>query len=164
MPNESDTPLTNCSVVQSNDSVQETVTSVPCPFYDVTTTSTTDAATNAIMMSMSTPSSFPETSSASFNSGTTSPNCVCYIETSNLTVQERIERLISDLKVDTKNTTLSRMKKISAPDHRPSAKTIGAVGVVALVMVFGGIIVLDLERLRTDVSNAVDKIKNLPMC
>ncbi|XP_048745395.2 keratin, type I cytoskeletal 10-like [Ostrea edulis] len=72
----------------------------------------------------------------------------------NKTTQELVKMLKEDLKkvkkaleLQKKDIPAVKAQKISAPDVRPSAKYIGLIGVVSMVIVFGGIVVLDLISL-----------------
>ena len=68
-------------------------------------------------------------------------------EEANLTVEEKIEKMVTELTVDKKNTTLNRMKYTSATDNRKSAVGIGAVAGAIIFSVLGVVVLIDLSRL-----------------
>ena len=53
--------------------------------------------------------------------------------------------------MDKSNLSATTRKKTSAPDHRPSARGLGAVGIIVIVTVIVSIIALDLTILIRDV-------------
>ena len=55
------------------------------------------------------------------------------------------------LSVDRSNLSSTTRKKTSAPDYRPSAQGLGAVGVIVIVAVISSIVALDLTTLIRDV-------------
>lgn len=75
-----------------------------------------------------------------------------------LTIEEKIEKIISELTVDRKNTTLNRMKYISATDNRPSSVGLGAVAGGIIFSVFGVIVLMDLSRLFHDIQRFIRKL------
>ncbi|KAK7494650.1 hypothetical protein BaRGS_00014048, partial [Batillaria attramentaria] len=62
------------------------------------------------------------------------------------------------LKLDKANLSSSTRRKSSAPDDRPSAQGIGAVGVAVLVSVVASIVILDLSTLIADVKMAARRL------
>lgn len=90
--------------------------------------------------------------------GTTSKilcECPCSIVTnvtdSELTIEEKVEKLKKELTVDKQNTSAHRRSKISVADHRVSATSIGSLGVVILSVIVGSICLMDLTNVRCDV-------------
>ena len=71
-----------------------------------------------------------------------------------LTVEERIEQIVSELTVDKKNTSLNRMKYMSASDNRRSSVGIGAMAALIIFSVFGVIVLIDLSRIFHDIKHA----------
>nr|KAG5707839.1 hypothetical protein BaRGS_015999 [Batillaria attramentaria] len=59
-----------------------------------------------------------------------------------------------ELNVDKSELSATRRKKISIPDHRPSAQTVGYMGVIVIVGVVVGIFLLDVGALYRDVSQS----------
>ncbi|XP_025087009.1 uncharacterized protein LOC112559803 [Pomacea canaliculata] len=106
-------------------------------------------------------------------SGDAWDSSICYCECSQppviLTAEdlvktddEKAEEIQKELYVDPDNTSSTRRKKISVEDNRPSAQSIGYVGVVIMAVVFGGIILLDLPVL---ISHGKDLVVRLhKMC
>ncbi|KAK6190970.1 hypothetical protein SNE40_002725 [Patella caerulea] len=64
-----------------------------------------------------------------------------------LTIDDKVEAIHKELTVDTKNISSSVRKLVSATDNRPSAVSIGYVGVFFMALVFGGIVLLDMNVL-----------------
>ena len=64
--------------------------------------------------------------------------------------QEKIETLKKQLAVNTTELSSYIRAKTSAKDDRPSAVSIGAVGVALLITVFGSIILIDSSMLVRD--------------
>ncbi|XP_067660527.1 uncharacterized protein [Haliotis asinina] len=69
-------------------------------------------------------------------------SCNCN-STDNKTLEEKIEEIVLFLTVDKAKTSKSIRKKISVPDHRPSAQNIGFLGIALLVATFGLLLVAD---------------------
>lgn len=89
--------------------------------------------------------------------GTTSKilcECPCSSATnvtdSELTIEEKVEKLKKELTVDKQNTSAHRRSKISVADHRVSATSIGSLGVVILSVIVGSICLMDLTNVRCD--------------
>ncbi|CAL1526711.1 unnamed protein product [Lymnaea stagnalis] len=62
--------------------------------------------------------------------------------------QQKAAEIERELTLDKSSTSASTRTKTSQPDTRVSAKSIGAVGVVFIVIVFGTIVVLDISSAR----------------
>ncbi|RUS86144.1 hypothetical protein EGW08_006092 [Elysia chlorotica] len=70
--------------------------------------------------------------------------------------EEKAEQINSELLVNPTDTSKAHRRLSCADDPRPSAKSVGSVGIVLLTIVFGGLIVLDLDvlwRHLKDISN-----------
>lgn len=59
-------------------------------------------------------------------------SCVCVCRYTNDTLEERIEKITSELKLDIKGLSSSKNRRISADDPRPSAKHVGIIGIFIL--------------------------------
>ena len=71
----------------------------------------------------------------------------------NLTVEEKIEKLVLELTVDKKNTTINRRKYTSATDNRRSAVGIGAVAGAIIFSVLGVVVLIDMSRIFHDLQH-----------
>ncbi|OWF43547.1 Snaclec 3 [Mizuhopecten yessoensis] len=143
VPDASSLPKNKCSRDASFD-----VTSAPCLYgYDTSTAPglSVTVKTTHVLTSTATPS--PE-------------HCVCYKE-QNTTLEERLEWLKAETRVDKRTTSQHKRRKSSATDYRLSARGIGAAGLVILIIVIGGIVLLDFGRLRLDFSRGS---KNVAFC
>ncbi|XP_046329749.2 uncharacterized protein LOC124113445 [Haliotis rufescens] len=78
---------------------------------------------------------------------------------SSLSLKQKIEQIVAALTIDSKNTSAAQRKLISVMDDRPSSQSIGYIGVVFLSLVFGSIIILDLNVLVSHTNNLVKKLK-----
>ena len=75
--------------------------------------------------------------------------------------QEKIEAIQKALAVNTTELSSYIRAKTSATDDRPSAVSIGFVGVALLVTVFGSIILIDSTMLFRDLSLLVRNIRGM---
>ncbi|KAH9489730.1 hypothetical protein Btru_057075 [Bulinus truncatus] len=100
----------------------------------------------------------------SFKDGESWLDAVCYCDCDQppvilspeyliLTPEEKIEKIINELLVDASNTSASYRKLNSIDDQRPSARSIGAVGIIIMCVVFGGLVLLDLNILISHISS-----------
>lgn len=64
-----------------------------------------------------------------------------------------LSSIVHDLTVSKDNISAVRRKKISMPDERRSAQTMGYIGVVVIVTVILGIVVLDFGALLKDIKS-----------
>ena len=101
----------------------------------------------------------PSTESQSSNTGstfsseaTTQNRCTCdcsvYFNSTILTPEEletKLQEIKSILTLEKNSLSSAIRRKISAPDDRPSARSIGAVGVAVLVSVLLAIIAMDID-------------------
>ena len=76
----------------------------------------------------------------------------------NLTVEEKIEKLVLELTVDKKNTTINRRKYTSATDNRRSAVGIGAVAGAIIFSVLGVVVLIDMSRIFHDLQHILRAI------
>lgn len=97
----------------------------------------------------------PTEQTRSTQNAMTSPDvlctCVCQGHGVNVTDEElklKIEKIQSILKVDKKTLSSNYWKLNSAHDPRPSSKSIGASGVIILLVFLGAIVLIDLSNLR----------------
>lgn len=104
------------------------------------------------------------TSSTAYTSTVGECLCTCTDDGVNLTMailQSRIETRKKLLTVNKSSLSSTIRKKESANDSRPSAKGIGAVGVLFIVFVFGGIVFMDLHSLYLFISKHYRRKKRL---
>lgn len=90
--------------------------------------------------------------------------CPCHLTTmstlSSAEILQSIEKIKKELTIDPKTTSAAIRKKISVQDPRPSAKAVGASGIVILVIVFGGLILLDLTTLKREIEFFLSNVRN----
>ncbi|VDI16947.1 Hypothetical predicted protein [Mytilus galloprovincialis] len=97
--------------------------------------------------------------------------CICKTENVNTTIskEEKAEiaaNISKELSVNVETLSSTIRSKTSAKDDRPSSASIGYIGVILLVTVFGGLIILDLPGFVTvvklrfyDLKTCCQKIK-----
>lgn len=87
------------------------------------------------------------------NENDTTEALVCNCNASRYYVldEEKLEKIISELKIDVKNISSSRRKLTSAPDSRPSAIGVGLFGTILLVTIFSAIVCPDVWSLINNV-------------
>ena len=68
-------------------------------------------------------------------------------------MEEKIEKLVLELTVDKKNTTINRRKYTSATDNRRSAVGIGAVAGAIIFSVLGVVVLIDMSRIFHDLQH-----------
>lgn len=73
-------------------------------------------------------------------------SCVCVCVEKNITLEEKIEQMVSELKVDTSVLSSTIREKACAEDPRPSARNVGILGTAIFTVLFGFIISLDFIR------------------
>ncbi|KAK7475277.1 hypothetical protein BaRGS_00033508 [Batillaria attramentaria] len=81
------------------------------------------------------------------------PPVILEAETLAMTIDEKVDKIVKELQVNPQNTSSTRRKKESAEDSRTSAQGIGFVGVAFMAIVFGGILLLDLNVFISGVSD-----------
>lgn len=143
-------------------SVTPSLTVITHLLNDDTSSSTTNSYTTEIKASVANaPSDELHTTVAS------SSTCFCNCDDVNaflsidaaikefktLTLDEKIEKVKKDMKIDKTVLTSSVNKKISAPDKRTSASNIGYIGISLLVTVFGGIFIMDLPAFYEQIND-----------
>ncbi|KAL3880041.1 hypothetical protein ACJMK2_032313 [Sinanodonta woodiana] len=69
-----------------------------------------------------------------------------------------ISEMIQDMTVDSKTTSSSIRKKLSAADNRPSSTAIGVLGVIFLSLSFGLIVVVDIVTFLPSVLSTLSKL------
>ncbi|KAL8573377.1 hypothetical protein ACOMHN_032392 [Nucella lapillus] len=74
-------------------------------------------------------------------------------------LEEHKQEVKKELIVPTETLSATIRKKESAPDERPSSTSIGYLGVTMMVLVFGGLVLMDLTSLLTHVKIAAFNIK-----
>ena len=74
-------------------------------------------------------------------------------------LNSKLEEIVNAIKVDKSTLSSSVNKKISADDPRPSSTGIGVVGILMLVIVIGGIIVLDAPVLFSEFKMAAKRLR-----
>ncbi|XP_067657197.1 uncharacterized protein [Haliotis asinina] len=93
--------------------------------------------------------------------------CDCSILTTfvaNITKEQleiEIKRIQNKLLLNKENISATVRKRISVPDYRPSAQSIGYVGILVLVASLGSIVVLDFTSLLRDIKVAVANLRKL---
>nr|XP_034310460.1 flocculation protein FLO11-like [Crassostrea gigas] len=73
-------------------------------------------------------------------------SCGCTCVKKNITINEKIEDMVSDLKVDISVLSATVRKKVCAEDPRPSARNVGILGIVLVTVMVGLIIAMDVMR------------------
>ncbi|XP_078336822.1 uncharacterized protein LOC144626486 [Crassostrea virginica] len=129
--------------------------------YSESTTTTTTTPTAAAATT---------TTTTATTATTTSSTCICptncvvsYTATINST--EELNAKIAEIKkeIEVEKSTLSSniRKKTSADDPRPSAKSVGFIGIVIIAIVIGGIVALDLPRILIAVKDLGVKVSRI---
>lgn len=73
-------------------------------------------------------------------------SCVCVCVEKNITLEEKIDKMVSELKVDTSVLSSTIREKACAEDPRPSARNVGILGVLIFTALVGFMISLDFIR------------------
>ena len=135
------------------------VTSIATPSTTVAYSSTAAySSTSASYVTTAVPNPNPHTGGAIDTTHATTPatnwtcDCTSYCnqpyvaQPVNMTQEliEKIEEIKKELTVDKRQLSSATNRKISAPDDRPSAAAAGSLGVVILVVVFGGMSMMDV--------------------
>ncbi|XP_063415967.1 uncharacterized protein LOC134697613 [Mytilus trossulus] len=81
--------------------------------------------------------------------GGSSPYCTCTCQnvTTTLSLEESIQEIVNNIKVDKRKMSSHTRKLTSAKDSRPSSASIGYFGIVMLSTTFGMLVFLDFHRL-----------------
>ncbi|XP_041369224.1 uncharacterized protein LOC121383330 [Gigantopelta aegis] len=106
---------------------------------------------------------------ATFAPNVTNDDCECPCEptvsiNSSKTLEEihqEIQQLVSTLSVNKADVSATTRRKTSAKDHRPSAQSIGYVGIICLVASIGGIVILDLNVIYKDLRIAKSHLREI---
>lgn len=131
----------------------KTITSaVPKTVNSVTTTKLEATPINSISEPTSAPSNSNNTCFCPCNSGG-------FLVLTDAELQEKIEKIISEIKIDPKGTSLAKRKLISAGDSRPSAKAVGSLGIVILVVIAGLILIMDSDVIYRSIEQFIAKRK-----
>ncbi|CAL1548498.1 unnamed protein product [Lymnaea stagnalis] len=85
------------------------------------------------------------------------PPVILTAEYLSLSTDDKINKIVEELLVDASNTSASFRKLNSIDDKRPSAQSLGALGIGVICVVFGGLILLDLNRLISHISSVFCK-------
>ncbi|CAG2201213.1 unnamed protein product [Mytilus edulis] len=135
-------------------------------FWNATTSETTtnNESTEALSSKIKTETSTSEVTTENIRPITTAHNmgatteqscrCICKTENVNTTIskEEKAEiaaNISKELSVNVETLSSTIRSKTSAKDDRPSSASIGYIGVILLVTVFGGLIILDLPGFVT---------------
>ncbi|CAG2218052.1 CD206 [Mytilus edulis] len=73
--------------------------------------------------------------------------CTCQNVTTTLSLEESIQEIVNNIKVDKRKMSSHTRKLTSAKDSRPSSASIGYFGIVMLSTTFGILVFLDFHRL-----------------
>lgn len=92
-------------------------------------------------------------------------NCTCPCfhlrrqptEDNPLTLEQKIEQIQKEMKIDKRLTTKYQSRLVSAPDHRALSVAIGGVGIAVICCVIGGIALMDLPHL-------IAAYRNIKLC
>ncbi|XP_071175921.1 uncharacterized protein [Mytilus edulis] len=160
-------PTTPSKGVSTTETIKSAVPTTPSK--GVATTKTITSAVPKTVNSVTTTkleatqiTSISEPTSAPSNSNNT---CYCpcnsggYLVLTDAELQEKIEKIISEIKIDPKATSLAKRKLISADDSRPSAKAVGSLGIVILVIIAGLIIIMDSDVIYRSIEQFIAKRK-----
>ncbi|XP_052251351.1 uncharacterized protein LOC127858336 isoform X1 [Dreissena polymorpha] len=88
--------------------------------------------------------------------------CAWVAEPKNYTqneIQTMVAAIQEKLKVSLKNLTSTYRKLNSMPDNRPSAKAVGVVGMIFLVLTLGTIFVVDIGNIIRDLKTLCDNLR-----
>ncbi|VDI25906.1 Hypothetical predicted protein, partial [Mytilus galloprovincialis] len=72
--------------------------------------------------------------------------CTCQNVTTTLSLEESIQEIVNNMKVDKRKMSSHTRKLTSAKDSRPSSASIGYFGIVMLSTTFGMLVLLDFHR------------------
>ncbi|XP_052063119.1 integumentary mucin C.1-like [Mytilus californianus] len=158
-------PTTTETITTAVPTTTETITTaVPTTTETITTAvpTTIDSATTTTKLGSTSGNSISESTSSPSNSNNT---CYCpcnsggYLVLTDAELKEKIEKIISEIKIDPKATSLAKRKLISAVDSRPSAKAVGSLGIVILVVIAGFIIIMDSNVIFRSIEQLIAKRK-----
>ncbi|XP_078321452.1 uncharacterized protein LOC111116021 [Crassostrea virginica] len=128
------------------EATSQPITTQPTPEVTTTEDSTTqptqEVTTNDITTQINNGVSTTITEYSTFNFS----SCVCVCVEKNETLEEKIEKIVSELKVDTSVLSSTKRRKSCAEDPRPTAKSLGMFGVAIFALLLGFIISVDIIR------------------
>ncbi|XP_063441983.1 uncharacterized protein LOC134722305 [Mytilus trossulus] len=160
-----ETVTTKAPIATTEDvSTTETITTaVPTtPAKEVSTTETITSAVPTTVNSVTT-TKLEATPINSISEPDNMCYCPCnsggYLVLTDAELQEKIEKIISEIKVDPKGTSLAKRKLISADDSRPSAKAVGSLGIVILVVIAGFIVIMDSDVIYRSIEQFIARRK-----
>ncbi|KAK6168356.1 hypothetical protein SNE40_020907 [Patella caerulea] len=81
--------------------------------------------------------------------------------TSMAEVLVEVEKTQNELRLSTKNLSATVRKYISAPDQRKTSSSLGYVGIAALGIVLGGLVVADISAMVRDVKRLIYNVKGV---
>lgn len=116
-----------------------------------TTVLTTKNASSITMHTTDTTKLTTTTDTTVISNNTTAQICYCpcgssgYWFLSDAELQQKIDEIIKEIKIDPKETSSAKRKLISVNDSRPSAKAIGSLGIIILVTVASFIVIMDVD-------------------
>ncbi|XP_019920428.3 uncharacterized protein [Magallana gigas] len=76
--------------------------------------------------------------------------CECRLQkaTQTINLTEKIEKIVENIRIPPKNTSIAIRQKISVTDSRISSCGIGIVAITIMSAIFGGIVMMDLNTVR----------------
>lgn len=79
-----------------------------------------------------------------------SERCECRLQkvTQTINLTEKIEKIVENIRIPPKNTSIAIRQKISVTDSRISSCGIGIVAITIMSAIFGGIVMMDLNTVR----------------
>lgn len=162
----SHSPSTSQSVITQSPSSSQSVTTTEPQSTSLSTVTNTESQTDCEISATTSTTNTANcvTSSTVYTSTVGECLCTCTDDGVNMTMdilQSRIEVRKKLLTVNKSLLSSTIRKKESANDSRPSAKGIGAVGVLFIIFVFGGIVLLDLHSLYLYISKHYQRKKRL---
>ncbi|XP_052719018.1 uncharacterized protein LOC128190845 [Crassostrea angulata] len=72
--------------------------------------------------------------------------CECICKESDETLEEKLQRITSELALDKRSLSPAARKRVSASDPRPSARYVGYLGVAIILIFVGTIVCFDIPR------------------
>ncbi|XP_062566476.1 papilin-like [Saccostrea cucullata] len=132
---------------QTSDSTSESTTIDGEQTSDSTSESTTeDGAQTTDLTSETTTNALQSNTSMSNGYVYNFSSCVCVCTETNLTLEEKIENIVSKLRLETSTLSSAVRKKTCAEDLRPSAKNVGLIGIVILCIIAAILLCFDALR------------------
>ncbi|XP_048729923.2 uncharacterized protein LOC125647280 [Ostrea edulis] len=151
----SDSPFTSVSGIESStQSLEPSLNSQPLSITSISSTPSLQTVSDSI-------------SSSPFMSALSSAICYCPCSTlNNVTytpqeLQKKMEKMKAELTVTRKQTNKYKRTLISIPDHRPSARGIGSLGVIILCAVILTLVAFDFPRAAHQTLRIVRRAKEI---